>query len=76
MMNVYDAQLRIYHIGAPERIDSTSVRRPAEINQLAQARFAEMLSTEEKRFITENFPSDRAQTSRTSHLGRFLDVKA
>jgi len=74
-MKVNTANLQVYNIGKPVAQIPNQPNRQPVIDRLRDARFADLLSTEEKKFITENFKSEVADSSDLK-LGRFLDVRA
>lgn len=77
-MKVNSANLQVYNQGISQRQPSAaaSEAKPAEPAQLAQARFADLLSVQEKKFIVQNFKSESAPRKPESHLGKAIDIRA
>ena len=75
-MKISTSTMQIYSIQrprSPEATPAAKVSRPAEFSQ---ARFAELLSAEEKRFISSNFKAAAPTLPNDSPLGKRLDVIA
>lgn len=75
-MKISNANLQIYQVGKTTPQDRLSRNPETKPNKLAGARFAELLDSGEKEFISSNFKSQPADNSADKALGRFLDVVA
>ncbi len=78
-MKVNGSSLQVYTIQRPRSPVAAKEAQPVQTqpyNKLSQARFADLLSTEEKAFIAKNFKTESAAQSDAPQLGRFLDVVA
>lgn len=77
-MKVNSANLQVYNQGISQRQPAVapSESKPVESTQLAQARFADLLSVQEKKFIVQNFKSESAPRKPESHLGKAIDIRA
>lgn len=79
-MKVNNANLQIYtnNLQQPARTPAPQAReaQPAEPNQFAAARFADLLSASEKNFILQNFKPESTVKDAAAHLGRHIDVRA
>jgi hypothetical protein len=75
-MKVTNTPLQVYTIDRPNSPVNQPQQSPVRVNQFSQARFAELLSMEEKKFITQNFKAESPSRSNEPQLGRFLDIKA
>jgi hypothetical protein len=78
-MKVNSSSLHVYTIQRPRSPVAPRESQPVQAppyNKLSQARFADLLSAEEKAFIAKNFKTEGAAQSDAPQLGRFLDVVA
>ncbi len=77
-MKVNSANLQVYGNTPqvrPQQPPAESTKT-AEPNQFAAAKFADLLSLQEKRFIMQNFKPESTTKEATAHLGRHIDVRA
>lgn len=77
-MKVNNANLQIYNQGVNQRPTAAPAAESklSEPIQLAQARFADLLSVQEKKFIVQNFKPEAAAPKPGSHLGKAIDIRA
>lgn len=75
-MKVNDAALQIYTIGQSKSAPAQPALEASRTNHLAQSRFADQLSTEEKKFIATNFAAETPRVGEEAGKGRFIDVVA
>ena len=75
-MKVNQANLQLYRIDQARTQPSQQAAKPAGLNPFVKARFADLLSENERNFITQNFRADTTPDSYKPKLGRFIDVKA
>ena len=77
-MKINSANLQVYNQGVNQRqpAATTTESKPSEPVQLAHARFADLLSVQEKKFIVQNFKSETAPRQPESHLGKAIDIRA
>ncbi len=77
-MKINNANLQVYSQGVTQRppLPAATETKPAESSQLAQARFADLLSAQEKKFIVQNFKPESAPRKPESHLGKVVDIRA
>lgn len=75
-MGIEINNLNIYRVERPRSPVATDKPKKVEVNKFAESKFAELLSAQEKNFISKNFKTEKTSTSNDSKLGRFLDVKA
>lgn len=75
-MKIDTSAMQVYTIDRPKSPVAQTQVKPAQVNQFSDSRFAELLSLEEKSFISSNFKIETAAKSQHSHLGRHLDVTA
>ena len=75
-MKVNDAALRVYTVGQTIQAPPPQATETASPNRLAQSRFADQLSSAEKKFITANFTTESTRTNDDDIKGRFVDVVA
>ncbi len=77
-MKVNSANLQVYNQGVSQRQPAAipTESKPSEPTQLAHARFADLLSAQEKKFIVQNFKSESAPRKPESHLGKAIDIRA
>jgi hypothetical protein len=75
-MKVNQANLLLYHIDQARAAQAHQAAKPPETNQFVKARFADLLSENERTFIARNFKPDTTPDSKKPKLGRFIDVKA
>ncbi len=75
-MKVNQANLQLYRIDQARTQSSQQAAKPAELNPFVKARFADLLSENERNFIAQNFKVDTTPDSYKPKLGRLIDVKA
>lgn len=75
-MKVNQANLQLYRIDQARTQLNQQVAKPAEPNPFVKARFADLLSENERNFIAQNFKPDTTPESYKPKLGRLIDVKA
>lgn len=79
-MKVNNANLQIYGNTPQQRPQPAAPRtedtKTAEPNHFAAAKFADLLSLQEKRFIVQNFKPETSTKESTAHLGRNIDIRA
>ncbi|MCX6830688.1 MAG: hypothetical protein NT028_00945 [candidate division Zixibacteria bacterium] len=75
-MKVNQANLQLYRIDQARTQSSQQTAKPAELNPFVRARFADLLSENERNFIAQNFKVDTTSESYKPKLGRVIDVKA
>jgi hypothetical protein len=75
-MKVNQANLQLYRIDQARTQTSQQAAKPAELNPFVKARFADLLSENERNFIARNFKVDTTPESYKPKLGRIIDVKA
>ncbi len=75
-MKVNEANLQLYRIDQTRNVQNHQPVKPAEANQFLKARFADLLSENERAFIVQNFKPDTSPDTKKPKLGRFIDVRA
>lgn len=77
-MKVNNTNLQVYSQGAIQRPQpqAPADAKAAEPTQFAQARFSDLLSVQEKKFIAQNFKSESVPRTPDSHLGKVIDIRA
>ncbi len=75
-MKVNQANLLLYQIDQARAQASKQTARPTESNPFVKARFADLLSENERNFIAQNFKVDTTTESNKPKLGRLIDVRA
>jgi|WetSurMetagenome_2_1015567.scaffolds.fasta_scaffold79364_3 hypothetical protein len=75
-MKVNQANLLLYQIDQARTQASRQTTKPAELNPFVKARFADLLSENERNFIAQNFKVDTTPEDYKPKLGRIIDVKA
>ena len=75
-MKVNQANLQLYRIDQARTQSSQQAAKPAELNPFVKARFADLLSENERNFIAQNFKADTTPETYKPKLGRIIDVKA
>jgi hypothetical protein len=75
-MKVNQANLQLYRIDQARAQSSQQAAKPAEPNPFVKARFADLLSENERSFIARNFKADTTPEVYKPKLGRIIDVKA
>lgn len=75
-MKVNQANLQLYRIDQARTQSSQQAAKPAELNPFVKARFADLLSENERNFIAQHFKVDTSPESYKPKLGRIIDIKA
>jgi hypothetical protein len=75
-MKVNQANLQLYRVDQARTQLTQQAAKPAALNPFVKARFADLLSENERNFIAQNFTADTMPDSYKPKLGRFIDVKA
>jgi hypothetical protein len=75
-MKVNQANLQLYRIDQQKVQAQQKTAKQVELNPFVKARFADLLSENERNFIAANFKIDNTPESSKPKLGRFVDVKA
>lgn len=75
-MKVNQANLQLYRIDQARTQSSQQAAKSMEPNPFVKARFADLLSENERNFIAQNFEADTTPEVYKPKLGRIIDVKA
>ena len=77
-MKINNTNLQVYSQGTVQRPQpqAPADSQAAQANQFAQARFADLLSMQEKKFIAQNFKAESVPRTPDSHLGKVVDIRA
>lgn len=77
-MKVNNANLQVYSHALTQRQQAppATESKVAEPNKFGQAKFADLLTLQEKKFILQNFKPDSTQHKSDSHLGKVVDIRA
>lgn len=75
-MKVNQANLQLYRVDQARTQKQQQSTKTAELNPFVKARFADLLSDNERSFIAANFRVDNTPENSKPKLGRFVDVKA
>lgn len=75
-MKVNQANLQLYRIDQARTQVQQQTARQVELNPFVKARFADLLSENERNFIAANFKVDNTPENNKPKLGRFIDVRA
>lgn len=77
-MKVNSTNIQVYNQGLNQRppVPTPTESKPTESTPLAQARFSDLLSLQEKNFIVQNFKPESSSRKPESHLGKAIDVRA
>jgi len=78
-MKVNSINLQAYQVDRaqqpPQRLELQQQQATSATPKL-DSKFAQLLSVQEKEFITGNFKAESTQAAASSHLGRVIDVRA